>query len=557
MVIGSGSLGGKAEGLGFFHNVLASDFDRREFSRFDVSIPTLSVIASDVFDAFIERNSLEKVASSHQSDDHIALAFQQGDLPVEILGDLRSLVMEVHTPLAIRSSSMLEDSLNEPFAGIYETKMIPNNQHDPDVRFRKLTEAIKLVYASTYFKAAKDYRRAIGRGDLEEKMSVVIQEVVGNRFNDRFYPAVSGVARSFNFYPTGKAKPEDGVVNLALGLGKTIVDGGICWNYSPHYPKATPPYGSLKEWLTQTQTMFWAVNMGKPAAYDPIRETEYLVQAELSEAEADETLKFVASTYSVDRDRITVGTSANGARIITFAPVLVLNEPPLNDLIRAILSKCERTLEAPVEIEFAVTFNPLRFGCLQVRPMVVSQEVIALSDDELSGDGVLAASERVMGNGILDSLRDVVYVRPGGFESKKTPAIASELETMNRELLDRGRPYLLIGFGRWGSSDSWLGIPVNWGQVSGARAIVEATLPSMDVEMSQGSHFFHNITSFRVPYFAVHHAGKYAIDWEWLDTLPAARETSLIRHVELPSPLSVKVDGRSGRGVILKRIGKQ
>jgi len=552
MAIGGGSVGGKAEGLALLQEILRTEFQADAFPEFDIDIPTLSVLRTDVFDAFLDRNNLRSITASDEPDDHIAHAFQRADLPVEIVGDLRSIIKQVTSPLAVRSSSMLEDSLNEPFAGVYETKMIPNNQLDPDVRFRKLTEAIKFVFATTFFKAAKDYRRATGHGKAEEKMAVIIQEVVGSRFGDRFYPTISGVARSFNFYPTGKAKPKDGVVSLALGLGKTIVDGGNCWTYSPVYPKATPPYGSVKEWLSQTQTNFWAVNMGKPPAYDPIRETEYLVQPDLTVAEQDETLRAVASTFDTTSERITMGTSIPGPRLITFAPLLVMNEPPLNGLLCKLLEACERAVSAPVEIEFALTLKPLRFGCLQVRPMVVSNEEIDVSDDEMRGEHTLVSSDRVMGNGILDSITDVVYVKPDAFEAKHSPVVAQELETINRALLDSDRPYLLIGFGRWGSSDPWLGIPVNWGQVSGARVIVEATLPTMDVELSQGSHFFHNITSFRVSYFSVRHSGPYTIDWAWLNTLPSEHETDFCRHVRTPKPLAVKVDGRTSRGAILK-----
>ncbi len=556
--IGSGEIGGKAHGLAFVSDVLRKKFRAADFPAIEVSIPTLTVIRTDAFDAFMSSNDLFDFANADEPDDRIAHAFQKADLPVELLGDLRALVQQVRQPLAVRSSSLLEDALREPFAGIYETKMTPNNQPDPDVRFRKLTEAIKFVYASTFFKAAKDYRRATGHGAGDEKMAVIIQEVVGQRHGDRFYPEVSGVARSYNFYPLRPAKPEDGVVSLALGLGKTIVDGGVCWTYSPAQPRATPPFGSVAEWLKNTQTEFWAVNMGKPPAFDPIRETEFLIQANLADAEYDGTLRHLASTYDPRSDRIVMGTGVAGPRVLTFAPLLVLNDIPLNDLIRELLKLCEDALNAPVEMEFAVTFprngagseNPVRFGFLQVRPMVVSHEVVEISEEEMRGEKVLLASETVLGNGVIDSIHDVVYVRPETFEAKNTPLIAAELESINRHLVEAGRPYLLIGFGRWGSSDPWLGIPVNWPQVAGAKVIVEATLPTMDKEISQGSHFFHNLASFQVSYFSVRHSGKFQIDWKWLDERPAVSETGFVRHVKLPRPLLVKVDGRSGRGVV-------
>lgn len=550
--ISSGSLGGKASGLKFINDVLANNFDAAAFSKIDVSIPRLTVIRTAMFDAFMERNRLHEIANSDAPDDRIAHAFQKADLPAEILGDLRALMGQVHTPLAIRSSSMLEDAMHEPFAGIYETKMIPNNQTNADTRFRKLIEAIKFVYASTFFKAAKDYRAAVGRGVEEEKMAVIIQEVVGTRHQERFYPEISGVARSYNFYPLGNAKPEDGVVNLALGLGKTIVDGGVCWTYSPAHPKATPPYGSMDEWLKQTQTEFWAVNMGTPPAYDPIKETEYLLKANLQDAESDNTLRYLASTYDPHSNRISMGTGVRGPRILTFAPLLVLNDIPLNQLIKTLLSLCEEALEAAVEIEFAVTLNPIRFGFLQVRPMVVSDEEVSVSDDELAAANLLLASQKVLGNTVLNEIRDIVYVKPDGFEAKYTQRIAQELEAINRELLAAGRPYLLIGFGRWGSSDPWLGIPVNWGQVSGAKVIVEATLPNMDVEFSQGSHFFHNLSSLRVSYFAVRYSDPFEIDWNWLQEQAAVTETQYVRRVKLSGPLLIKVDGKKRRGVIFK-----
>ncbi|MEE8577374.1 MAG: PEP/pyruvate-binding domain-containing protein, partial [candidate division Zixibacteria bacterium] len=482
-------------------------------------------------------------------------AFQAAEFPAEVIGDLRGLIEKVHTPLAVRSSSLLEDALFRPFAGVYGTKMIPNNQADIATRFKKLIEAIKFVYASTFFREAKDYIKVTGKSPTDEKMAVIIQEVVGNGHDERYYPEISGVARSYNYYPFGKADSDEGVVSLALGLGKTIVDGGKSWSYCPKYPRIGPPYGSTSEILRQTQTEFWAVNMGKPPAHDPVHETEYLVQGDLSKAEYDGTLDNIASTYQAQSDRIVIGTGADGPRVLDFAPVLRLKEIPLNDLIENILTICEKIAGKEVEIEFAVEIpsgkDPkARFGFLQMRPMVVSGGDTTVTDDDLSCKNLLA-SDNIMGSGTLDSIRDVVYVKPDTFEAKNTRAIAAELDTINARLVSNARPYLLIGFGRWGSSDPWLGIPVNWSQISGAKVIVEATLEDMNVDQSQGSHFFHNITSFQICYLSVHHAGKYRIDWQWLGDQPAADETDNVRHVELEHPLCVKVDGRSRQGVIL------
>ncbi len=558
--IGAGSLGGKAQGLAFIRQTLISEFNPDAFTGIEVNIPTMTVICADVFDTFMARNDLYEIAYSNLPDDRIAYAFQNAHLPTEIVGDLRALITQVRTPLAIRSSSMLEDAMYEPFAGIYATKMIPNNQHSPDTRFQKLVEAIKFVYASTYFKSAKDYIRATSYRTEDEKMAVIIQEVVGQRHNGRFYPEMSGVARSHNYYPMGRAKPEEGVVNLALGLGKTIVDGGRSWTYSPAWPKVNPPFGSVGELLKQSQTEFWSVNMGKAPAYDPIKETEYLVNADLADAEMDGTLRLTASTYNAQSDRITMGVGVQGPRVLTFAMLLVLNEIPLNALIKSLLSLCEQALGAPVEIEFAMTFAggrnssvPHKFGFLQVRPMVVSNEPVEISDEDMVGDPILLASDNALGNGIIDNIQDIVYVKPEMFEAQYTQRIAYEIEALNKKLVADKRPYLLIGFGRWGSSDPWLGIPVNWGQVSGAKVIVEATLANMNVELSQGSHFFHNLTSFGVCYFSVLHTRQHQIDWNWLENQEDFSETQFVRHVKLPASLQIKVDGRSGRGRIRKQ----
>jgi hypothetical protein len=554
--IGTGEIGGKAQGLALLRELLQQSFDHNAYSTIHVSVPIMTVIATDWFDEFIKINNLEEVANSDVRDDQIALAFQKGSIPPNLVGDLRALVSKVHSPLAIRSSSLLEDALYQPFAGVYSTKMIPNNQLDIDTRFQKLVEAVKFVYASTFFHGAKDYIRATGQKQSAEKMAVIIQEVVGLRHEDRFYPNISGVGRSYNYYPSGHARPEEGVVNLALGLGKTIVDGGISYSYSPSYPNARPLSRSIDELLDQSQTEFWAVNMGKPPEHDPIHETEYLVKGKVYEAEKDEILAQIASTYRPQEDRLVPGTGVPGPRLLDFAPILNYEVIPLNKLIKQLLILCQERLEAAVEIEFAVSIDPKspskgRFGFLQVRPMVVSDAVIDVASEELTGENILLASERVMGNGINQTLTDIVYVKPGTFDPAHTRIIAGELERINRQLLDNNRPYLLIGLGRWGSSESWLGIPVEWSQIGGAKVIVEATLPKMDVELSQGSHFFHNISSFQVMYFSVAHSGKYKIDWDWLDKQQVITETEFVRHIQAASPVTVKVDGRSSRGVII------
>lgn len=554
--IGTGSLGGKASGLVFIRDLLAHQIDPIAFPHVEIGVPTMAVIATDCFDQFMAQNRLTDLPFARMPDARIAHAFQKADLPMELLGDLRALTLQVKTPLAIRSSSLLEDALDRPFAGVYATKMIPNNQPDADSRFRRLVEAIKFVYASTYFREARDYR-ASGGATTDEKMAVIIQEIVGLRRGDRFYPDIAGVGRSYNYYALDPVRPEDGVVTLALGLGKTIVDGGVAWSFSPALPQRPPPFGSIDEMLDGTQREFWAVNMGKPPAYDPASETEYLVHANLSDGEADGVLDLLASTYDPGRDCVVPGTGPTGPRIVNFAPMLVQGRFPFNDLVKELLAAAERTLNTEVEIEFALTLQapmgePLRarLGFLQVRSTVLSDEVVEVTTEELADPRAIVASDMVIGNGIADDIRDIVFVRPENFSPLVTRTIAQHLEVVNRELQQEQRPFVLIGFGRWGSSHPSLGIPVDWSQISGARTIVEATLPEMNVELSQGSHFFHNLSSFRTSYFMVHHGGRFAINWDWLNRQAVIHQTDLIRHIRPAASLSVRVDGRSRRGVI-------
>ncbi len=553
--IGAGEIGGKAAGLKTILDEVLSALSPDEFPEFEVAIPTLTVLTTELFDDFMERNGLYDLALSGESDERIAHGFQKGELSPEFVGDLRALIAGVHSPLAVRSSSLLEDSLEHPFAGVYGTKMIPNNHAGTDARFHRLVEAIKFVYASTFFDEPRNYVSSVGRSLRDEKMAVIIQEVVGFRMDERFYPTVSGVARSYSYYPTGRAEPPDGVVNLALGLGKQIVDGGISWTYCPKYPSAPPPYADVGDTMKNTQTEFWAVNMGTPPPPDPVKETEYLVLADLKAAEYDGSLDQVVSTYDVRSERLRPGMHGPGARVVNFAPILTLDTLHLNDLIARLLELSEGALGRDIEIEFAVALDPLhrarpRFGFLQARPMMVARNVVAVTEEDLASPDVLVASEHSLGNGVREDIRDVVYVKPDCFEARHTPAIAGELAAINRHLAQEGRPYLLVGFGRWGSSDPWLGVPVDWGQISGASVIVEATLPQMTPDLSQGSHFFHNLISFEVLYMSVRHTSAGNIRWDWLDAHEALSESEHVRHVRLDEPLAVSVDGRSGRGVI-------
>jgi len=554
--IGDGSIGGKARGLAFIQKTIVEKINKENFSEVEFDIPRFVVLRTQIFDLFMERNNLYKIAHSDRADVSIVQSFLQAELPVEILGDLLSIAEQFRVPLAIRSSSLLEDNQYEPFAGIYATKMIPNNQPNSDARFHKLVEAIKYVFASTFFRESKNYFKITSHRIQEEKMAVIIQEVVGQRYDERFYPNISGVLRSYNHYPSGKAKPHDGVANLALGLGKTVVDDGIAWSYSPAYPNAPTPFAGTGDMLKSTQTKFWAINMSPLTEYNPVSETEFMINANLSDADYDNTLNYIASTYDISSDKFIMGTDIQGPRCVNFLQLLSMNEFRFNELIRKVLNICEDEMNCPVEIEFAVNISKTRkkmhFGFLQVRPMVLSDENVELSEEELFDKDVLIASNRTMGNGIVNNIKDIVFVKPEVFNKQDTKIIASQISNINKDLADSSRPYLLIGFGRWGSSDPWLGIPIEWAQISGAKVIVEATLSGMNVELSQGSHFFHNLTSFKVNYFTTSFDGQYKIDWEWLNQQEIITETDLIKHVKTISPLKIIISGQSGRGVIKK-----
>lgn len=558
--IGNGGVGGKGQGLIQIESLLSSDnFHSTDFPKISIQVPYLTILRTDIFDQFMELNKLYEVACSDIPDDRIAHAFQKAMLPFEVLGDLRALMNEVNRPLAIRSSSNLEDAMFAPFAGIYGTKMIPNNKSDVETRFKKLTEAIKFVYASTFFHSAKEYIKATEHSIKDEKMAVVIQEVVGHRYQDRFYPTISGVAKSYNFYPSGNSKPEDGVISLALGLGKTIVDGGISWFFSPKSPQVGPPFSSINDMLKGTQLDFWSVNMGKPPAYSPILETEYLLNDDITKAESDGVLKLLVSTVDNDSGRLIIGMGKKGPRVLTFNPILNYDRFGLNELIKHLIMICEEKYKNPVEMEFAITIEKmndeelLNFGFLQVRPMVISDEKIEINKSDINKDNLLLASENVIGNGVIENISDIVYIKPQLFDVKKTRDIASEIDLLNSSLVKDDKQYLLIGFGRWGTTDEWSGIPIDWGQISGAKAIVEIMLEGLNFDISQGSHFFHNLTAFKVVYFSNPHNTKYSVDWDWLNNQTVIEDYKYVRHIKTDKPILIKVDTKNKIGIINKK----
>jgi hypothetical protein len=549
--IGGGHIGGKAHGLVQAERLLAA---RAPLPRTTVGVPPCVILATDIFDAFVAENGLlDGLAREGPDDAAIALAFQRAALPAAYLGDIRALVAHMRGPLAVRSSSLLEDALAHPFAGVYGTKMLPNNQPSADLRFLRLVEAVKFVYATTFFDAARRYRAALALPPFAEKMAVIVQAVHGGAYGERFYPQLSGVARSYNFYPFAPAAPDDGVVSLALGLGKTIVDGGHAYTYCPRFPQAPPPFGAPRDLLAASQNRFWAVNLGKPTAHDPIAEAEFLRQDDIGAAEADGSLAPLVSTYDAAADRFVPGTYRPGPRVLNFSPALDDDdEIPLNRTVAGLLADFAAAQGEPVEIEFAadIAVGRLDFAFLQVRPMAVSRSPVDLDAGD-AGESLIAPT-RALGNGVRDDLTDIVYVKPESFDVRHTRAIAAEVARLNAALTAAGRRYLLIGFGRWGSSDPWLGVPVDWSAIAGAAVIVEAGFAALQPDFSQGSHFFHNLAAFGVSYFFVPQGCQDGIAWEWLANAPEVAATPFVRHVTAPRPLTVKVDGRAGQGVVLR-----
>ncbi len=559
--IGEGSMGGKARGLAFMDQILATNWPSDHFPGVTVDIPKTLVLATDIFQDFVRSNRLLERTLCQSSDMQVASAFLAAELPPDLVGDLRHFIRDSDGPLAVRSSSLLEDALYQPFAGIYITKMIPNNQPDLDSRFLTLANAIKLVYASTYYQQAKSYIESTGHRPEEEGMAVIIQEVVGHRHSWRFYPDFSGVARSYNYYPVEAAKPEDGVVDVALGLGKTVVDGGITLRFTPAYPHVLPQFNTPKEILQNSQRQFYAVDLRPSYSSAYAEEDQFLCRLGLDASEEDGILTWLGSTFSAENDRMWDGIESPGPRAVSFAHILKSEVFPLSAILAALLPLAQEAMACPVEIEFAVTFSepqplPSRFGFLQVRPLVVDDELVRVNLTDVPDHSLFCRSDRILGNGILHGLRHILFVHPDRFEPAQSERIASEIGRFNARLKKMEHPYILIGPGRWGSSDPWLGIPVKWDQISWAKVMVEASLPNLNVDPSQGSHFFQNMTSLRIGYFTVPLASEHGfLDWDWLQRQPVLEAGEYVCMVELPAEAEVWMDGRRGDGRILKPQG--
>jgi CheY-like chemotaxis protein len=554
--IGAGSLGGKARGLAFVRHLLRKSRITRRFPGVCIAVPPALVLATDTFDQFMAENNLLDFALQCEDDHEILQKFLAARLPQDLEEALKVFLADVYYPLAVRSSSLLEDSQYQPFTGVYETFMLGNQSADTIVRVAELIDAIKRVYASTFSRHAKAYVRATPYRLEEEKMAVIIQQLVGAAHGDRFYPDFSGVVRSHNFYPVAPMTFADGIAAVALGLGRAVVDGGKCLIFCPRYPQNLLQFSSIDDILNNTQTEFWALSLNGILDNRPSRlhETRFGLDA----AEADGTLSAVASTYSSDNQAVYDGVSRPGVRIVSFAPMLKHNLFPLSGILETLVKAGEDALGIPVEIEFAVRLprqsgEPAEFGFLQVRPLTLSGDHQDLSIANFERSRILCQSSKVLGNGRIDNLCDAVVVDSQRFERSRSQEVAKAVAHFNGLLNSESRPYLLIGVGRWGSNDPWLGIPVEWDEISGARVIVEAGFRDFRVMPSQGSHFFQNLTAFQVGYFTVNpDADEGSIDWEWLNQQSATDEDVCVRHLRFNAPLRVIMNSRTGQGIILK-----
>ena len=554
--IGDGSLGGKGRGLAFM-GAMVKRYPKLETENFNTNIPKTVVICTDIFDEFMETNELLPVALSDADDETILKYFLRASLPASLIDDLMAFFDVVKSPIAVRSSSLLEDSHYQPFAGIYSTYMVPRLD-DKYEMLRLLSDAIKAVYASVFYRDSKGYMTATSNLIDQEKMAVVLQEVVGNRYNDHFYPTISGVARSLNFYPIGNEKAEDGIANIALGLGKYIVDGGQTLRFSPRHPHNILQMSTMDFALRETQTRFYALDLKNLAEQFSIDDSFNLQRLGLKEADADGSLKYIVSTYDPYDQIIRDGYYPGGRKILSFVNILQHDVFPLAKTLDELLRIGQAEMGRPVEIEFAVNVDPnnhdkATFYLLQIRPIVDNKEIMDEDLTQVGNEETILSSTSVLGHGIETDVQDIIYVKSGAFNSSNNQLIAYEIEKLNRRFTEEEKNYVLVGPGRWGSSDHWLGIPVKWPHISNARVIVECGLENYRVDPSQGTHFFQNLTSFGVGYFTINpFKGDGWFDEEYLNALPAVEDTEYLRHIHFDKPIVIKMDGKKSLGVVLK-----
>ena len=555
--IGAGSLGGKARGLAFLDSLIKRNKLNRKYPNVQVRIPNTLVLTTETFDEFMEENDLYKVALSDAPNEEILTQFLQAKLPVRVQEDLLIFIKIIRNPVAVRSSSLLEDSHYQPFAGIYSTYMIPCTTKNEQVKIGIITDAIKAVYASAFYAESKAYMSATSNIIDEEKMAIVVQEAVGRQYGNAFYPSFSGVGRSINFYPIEPEQPEDGIVDVALGLGKYIVDGGMSIRFSPYHPKKILQLSTPDMALRETQKYFYAIDLSSDDKPLNTNDSGNLLKIKIKEAEKDGTLQQISSTFDLQNQIIRDGNFTKGKKIITFANVLKYNTFPLAEILKDILEVGEKEMNKPVEIEFAVELDnkkgsPGTFYILQIRPIVENQEELNEDISAITKEETIIYSKSALGNGHINNIFDIIYVKPESFDATHSEAIANMVGDLNNEMIEADKNYVLVGPGRWGSSDHWLGIPVKWPQISMARLIVESGLDNYRIDPSQGTHFFQNLTSFRVGYFTVNpfiNDGHYDIDF--LNAQEAVFENEFIRHIRFKNPLSIKIDGKNKTGVLL------
>ncbi len=554
--IGKGSLGGKARGLAFIANLLKRlPAIHNKFENINIFVPQAMVVTTEGFEAFVKENNLRGLSKLDAPDEEIAEAFCKATFPKWIADDLRAYLARITYPLAVRSSSLLEDAQFRAYAGLYRTYMVPNDHPDLESRLSQLVNAIKLVYASTYFQSPKAFSRRVGQRTEEEKMAVIIQQLVGERYNTYFYPAISGVAQSYNYYPFSKMQPEEGIATIAMGLGKTVMEGEKALRFSPKYPQILPQRTTVDDILENSQRFFFSLKMGGPYPDLGINEDANLAKREVDDVTEDPPMKLLASTYIPEEHRMRDTTHIPGYRVLTFSQVLNYDLFPLADLLSDVLQIGQEGMGCPVELEFSVNWpqngdRKPEFALLQLRPMTARAELGQVEISQADVDRAFCHSFHALGNAEKTDIADILYVKPDAFDAGHTPQIAREIGELNSSLLRQGKKYVLIGPGRWGSADRWLGIPVSWAEICGVGALIETSSPDLKAEPSQGSHFFHNISTLGINYVMVTDSKEDFLDWSWLTSLPMVKETNFVAHVALSSPLVLKVDGRSSRCVM-------
>ncbi len=550
--IGNGEIGEKAEGILTAYKRINEEFDDSKFPSINIVFPSTYIIKSDIFDNFIENNNLLNISKYYKNDNKIKSIFYNQHLPVELLPELWNIVEENNSPLAIRSSAYLKSKIKNPFFGNYFTKLIPNSSDSISQRFENLQNAIKLVYASAYLKSVKRKIKDTNYQIGDEKISIVIQNVIGKKHSDLFYPTFSGVVKSHNFYPFGKTTPKDGVVSLALGLGKTIVDNDLTWNYSLNYPKKNQPFLSNQIMLNKTQHKFWALKLTSENVAEIIEEDQYLVQNDLDLAEKDGELDFVVSTFDFSNDTVLTGIHDNGARFINFAPLLKLNSFNFNSFLKEFLSFSENIFEAPVEFEFSANIKDkyIDFSILQIRSQYKKNKNVIISGKEKEFKNFLHYTEYCLGNTDNDTIQDIVLLRPNTNISANKKKIANELSKFNQYLKNSKTKYLLMVNGRLGIENSEYGIPVKWEDINGAKAILEAAISPVNKTIN--TPFLQELSVNKSKYLADTIENYLQIDWGWINLQNVVNEKEFVKHIRLTSPLTIKIDGKTGKGVILK-----